>query len=402
MKLKQNVIANSDLLPDLTVRGKYVYKKVKPNSYNVSEEHQCWRLWLPESLGNEVIKQFHDPPNSAHGGYAKTLAKVREFFYWPLMAKQVKRYIENCEECKLTKPKNYTTRPTMGKPFQVERIFQHLYVDFMGPYPRTSEGHCYIFIVLDQLSKFPLISTMQKATGTNVVKFLNEIFNIFGTPESIMSDNGSQFVGKQFQSFLELRGIRHLRTGLYAPQSNASERVNRSVISSIRAYLSESDCHSKWNQYLPEILSALRSAIHSSIGTTPYQAVFGQQMIQHASMYRLLKDLGSLSNTDITLITKVEKQAELREKIRMNLEKAYEDYGKVYNTRARKRIFKEGQELLRRNFALSNASKKFSQKFAKKFQRCRVRKVIANNLYDIEKLNGEHIGVYHAKDLLSI
>lgn len=398
--IRNSVLLHNNSLPDLFAKEKFVFKKVKPNNVNVSEEYECWRLWVPESLTLEVIKQSHDLPNSSHGGYLKTLSKVRNFFYWPLMAKHIKEYVENCEECKLSKPPNYNTQPTMGKPFKVDRIFQHLYIDFMGPYPRTLQGHSYIFIMLDQLSKFPLIKTMSKATGSNVIKFLDEVFNIFGTPESVMSDNGSQFVGRQFQSFLGSYGIRHIKTGLYAPQSNASERVNRSIISSIRTYLSETDSHSKWNINLPNIMSALRSAVHSSIGTTPYQAVFGQQMIQHASLYRVLKDLNAVCDTEITVAHKIEKQATLREKIKSNLEKAYENAKKTYNTRGKVRNFKEGQEVLRRNFVLSNSSKKFNKKFAKKFQKCRVRKTVANNLYELEKPNGEYLGVYHAKDLM--
>lgn len=316
------------------------------------------------------------------------------------MAKQVKLYIDNCEECKLIKPPNTILRPFMGKPFQVDRIFQHLFIDFLGPYPRSTQGHSYLLIVLDQLSKFVLCKTMTKATGSNVIKFLDEIFNLFGAPESILTDNGSQFVGKQFQDLLNSYGVKHLRTGSYAPQSNSSERVNRSIISSIRAYLSDNENHSKWDLHLPSIMGALRSSLHSSTGTTPYQAVFGQQMIQHASMYKILRNINALDNADITILSSSDRQTLLRQKIKDNLLKAHVISSKKYNTRAKERVFKVGQEVLKRNHFLSSAPNQFCKKFAKQFQRCRVRNIVASNLYDLEKLNGEHLGVFHAKDLL--
>lgn len=49
--------------------------------------------------------------------------------------------------------------------------------------------------------------------------------------------------------------IKHLKTAVYSLQSNASERVNQSVISAIRAYLTED--HSDWDVYLSEIKCAL-------------------------------------------------------------------------------------------------------------------------------------------------
>lgn len=147
-------------------------------------------------------------------------------------------------------------------------------------------------------------------------------------------------------------------------------------------------------------MSALRSSVHSSIGTTPYRAVFGQQMLQHASMYKVLRDMNSLSNVDITIEDKSDKLKQLRENIKNNLRKAHEVSRQKYNTRASERVFKVGQEVLKRNHFLSNASNKFNKKLARQFTRCRIRKVVAHNLYDLEKLSGEHLGVFHAKDLI--
>lgn len=41
------------------------------------------------------------------------------------------------------------------------------------------------------------------------------------------------------------------------------------------------DNHKKWDYHLPEILSSLRSSLHSALNTTPYQALFGQNMCLH-------------------------------------------------------------------------------------------------------------------------
>lgn len=64
-----------------------------------------------------------------------------------------------------------------------------------------------------------------------------ELFHTYGTPETIVSDNGSQFKSTQFNQLLQAYGVHHVYTAIYSPQANASERVNRSVLAAIRAYI---------------------------------------------------------------------------------------------------------------------------------------------------------------------
>jgi len=62
-------------------------------------------------------------------------------------------------------------------------------------------------------------------------------------------------------------------TAVHAPQDNASELVNRLVISGISAYV-RSD-QKDWDENLSRISYALRSSVHSSIGPSPYYMVYG-------------------------------------------------------------------------------------------------------------------------------
>jgi len=93
----------------------------------------------------------------------------------------------------------------------------------------------------------------------------------------ILSENGSQFRARTFQKLMEQYGVKHTLTAVHSPQANASERVNRSVIGAIRAYLRLDQ--KVWDEFLSRICCALRSEVHSSIGTSPYYMVFGQHMI---------------------------------------------------------------------------------------------------------------------------
>lgn len=114
------------------------------------------------------------------------------------------------------------------------------------------------------ITNITFLKAMREDTAGNVIRFLvTEIFHKFGTPEVIHSDNGAQFTSKIFQNMIDTYKIKNLKTAVYSPQSNASERVNQSVISAIRAYLTED--HRDWYAYLSEIECALRNSVHHSL-----------------------------------------------------------------------------------------------------------------------------------------
>jgi len=70
-----------------------------------------------------------------------------------------------------------------------------------------------------------------------------------------------------------------------------------------------------------------------------------------------------------------------------------------YDKRARKLLAKPGHEVFRRNFVLSDFSKSFNAKFARKFLKARVVKSVGSNVYLVEDFQGSSLGVYHAKDI---
>lgn len=228
--------ANKDTLPDVKVSQNLVYRTTDFPSGSESLDTSIWILWIPSELTESLIAGAHNPPQAAHGGITKTLSRLREKYYWPNMPIQVREYIRRCEICKMSKASNYITRPKMGNETIVERPFQKIYVDLLGPYPRSKKGHTHIFKTLDHFSKFVFLQPLRKADATSIIQFLeSQIFAIFGVPELIHSDNGKQFVSKEFAEMTKSYSIRHMFNASYAPQSNASERVNRTVLAAIRS-----------------------------------------------------------------------------------------------------------------------------------------------------------------------
>lgn len=397
--LIESVTKNSQSLPDIIVKENKVYKRVKFRSGAEDEEDSLWRLWLPQNLIKFVVEKYHNV-ESCHGGYTKTLARVRQMFYWPSMAKDVKSFVDSCDTCKCIKPANISLKPMMGNAFTTSRPFQRIYCDFLGPYPRSKYQNTSLFIALDHMTKFLFLKPLRSATSINVISFFqNELFPTYGVPQFIHSDNGKQFVAKDFQEFLFKYGIKHIKTGLYSPQANASERSNREIVSKIRNFLKNDKNHQNWDKEIPTILSVLRSDYHTSIKCSPYYALFGQNMILHASSYNILEQLGCLRDDDINFQVNSDRLNKIRHKISDNIQNSHLKSSKTYNLRARKINFNEGQIVFRKNFSQSNALKAINSKFLPKYVKCKVKRKLGNSLYELEDLSGKLLGKYHASDI---
>jgi hypothetical protein len=84
-------------------------------------------------LVHEVISQGHNSPLASHGGMHETYEWVRRHYFWPGLVSHIKSYIKACQVCKSTKSPNSVLRAPMGKAAETQRVFQRLFIDFLGP-----------------------------------------------------------------------------------------------------------------------------------------------------------------------------------------------------------------------------------------------------------------------------
>lgn len=399
-RLIAEIRARKNELPDLEIRDEVVYKRTQFRSGNDTiDTSTMWKVWVPEDLRAAIIEKAHNPPSAAHGGGDKTIELVRRHYFWPGLSRDVRSFVNKCTTCKECKPSNQTLRPPMGKAFEAERPFQRLYIDLIGPYPRSKAGNTTIFIVLDQLSKFVFLKPLRKATTAAIIKYLeSDIFHLFGAPESIISDNGVQFTSREFKALMGRYGVKQVLTATHSPQANASERVNRSVIAAIRSYI-QSD-QTSWDVHLSSIASALRNSVHASTKESPYFIVFGQHMVQHAGTYGLLRQLGALPVNDVETVPPPEFKEAVNIQVRERLREAHERNSKQYNTRTREVSYHPGQEVFLRSFKQSSATDNFNAKLSRQWFPARIVQKKGACVYKVEDRQGKPIKVaYHAKDI---
>ena len=134
--------------------------------------------------------------------------------------------------CRAGAIRSFTGKPSRkGKGFEQPLVIhEHWHIDIT--YIHVAHKHCFLTTVIDGCSRYIVVSRLtERMEDTDIgiaVQLAHERF-----PDArprVISDNGAQFVGKEFKTFIGIHGFTHVRTSPYYPQSNGKiERWHKSL-----------------------------------------------------------------------------------------------------------------------------------------------------------------------------
>ncbi|KAI9551348.1 hypothetical protein GHT06_005864 [Daphnia sinensis] len=120
---------------------------------------------------------------------------------------------------------------------------------------------------------------MRNQTAQTIAKILvNKIFTKYGSPEVVLTDQGTNFLSSLIEEVCKLFKIRRIRTTAYHPQTDGLvERFNRTLCDMLACYVADEP--EKWDKYLPFVTFAYNTAKQASIRETPFYLFFGREPI---------------------------------------------------------------------------------------------------------------------------
>lgn len=241
------------------------------------------KVWVPESIQMEATKSVHEHQLHGHKGITKTLEQVRRYYAFSGMKKTVKKIVKQCVICaktKTSKQKPYGKLQPLPVPeYPWESIsFDHIVKLPLSKEPMTNMVCDSIFVIVDRLTKQAIfIAYKEQSTAEELgYTLLKYVVSKHGLPAEIISDRGTTFVSKYWQSLAARMGTNHKASTAYHPQTDGqTERVNQIVESYLRCYINFDQ--DDWVEYLPMAEFSYNSSVSESTKLTPFFANKGYE-----------------------------------------------------------------------------------------------------------------------------
>jgi transposase InsO family protein len=189
--------------------------------------------------------------------------------------------VRTCEGCQFYTRKTNLPAHTL-QTISVTWPFTVWGLDIVGPLWKVPGGYTHLLVAIDKFSKWVEVRPITNLRAEQAVTFFTGIIYRFGVPNSIITDNGSQFSGKKFLEFCDKFHIRVDWAAVAHPQTNGQvERANGMIVQGLnpRIFNRLNKFGRKWLQELPAVVWSLRTTLSRATGCTPFFLVYGAEVV---------------------------------------------------------------------------------------------------------------------------
>lgn len=217
-----------------------------------------------------IMTALHNSPLGGYSGIHGTYQRIKSNFYWMGMKKSVEEFVKTCDTYQRNKDE-HVQYPGLLNPIPIpQQSWSHITMDFIDGLPK-SDGKSVILTVVDRFSKYGhFIAMSHPYTAEGVAKvFLDQIYKIYGMPQSIVSDRDKIFTSNFWRQFFKIAGVSLDTSTAYHPQTDGqSERLNQCVEGYLRCMVQGKPKH--WSRWLFLAEFWYNSNFHTGIKMTPF------------------------------------------------------------------------------------------------------------------------------------
>ena len=230
------------------------------------------RAAVPVHLQEQILLENHGGIMAGHFSGQRLYNVVSRRWWWDTLYHDSFEFSRNCAECAVVSGYGRRNQPPLH-PIPVQRPFQILGVDIME-LPVTEKGNRYVIVFQDFLTKWPLVFPAPDQKAIRIARLLaEEVLPLFGCPESLLSDRGTNLLALVMQDVCQLLGTTKLNTAYHPQCDGMVERMNRTLKSMLRKHVAKFG--SQWDRYLPGVLWAYRNTPHESTKEKPSFLLYG-------------------------------------------------------------------------------------------------------------------------------
>ncbi|CEH14634.1 FOG: Transposon-encoded proteins with TYA, reverse transcriptase, integrase domains in various combinations [Ceraceosorus bombacis] len=229
---------------------------------------------------HRAAKMYEVHREGGHSGYQRLKHLFVSKYWWPKQLPDLEYFIKACPACQVHKPtvpmavnkRKYVIADETIKPFQRWGI------DHVGPFDESPSGNSYMICAIDYATLWPLARAVPDTKTEHVLRFLlEEIYPVFGPPKEVFSDNAKSFLAEAVSELFLQSETRHRIATAYHPQTNGKVKAwNKQMKRMIKTMMFDRGIpRNRWDELVPLMLTAAQWRTHSTMGISPYKAVFG-------------------------------------------------------------------------------------------------------------------------------
>ena len=244
--------------------------------YDETQQVKYHQMFLPKRLLKELLQAIHGTAHR-HPGISKMLQEIRQKYYYPGIAKHVKKWVDGCKLCAKEKrvPNKVITPELLNLPEWDLGPEDAMQIDLLPNLP-TSGGYQTVMTAIDVFSRYLFAYPLIEATATNVAKVINDIMTKHSyLPTTLITDKGSAFTSNILEEITEILGITLKCATTKHPQIIGKlERTHASLKTNLK--MASGEYRRQWHKYLPLAVLNYNTTYHSSIECEPSKVFHGR------------------------------------------------------------------------------------------------------------------------------
>jgi ribonuclease HI len=232
--------------------------------------------------GQELLQEIHSGACDHHAAPRALVGNAfRQGFYWPAAVADATRIVRSYQGCQFYARQTHLPAQAL-QTIPITWSFAVWGLDLVGPLQKAPGGFSHLLVAIDKFSKWIEVRPLTSIRSEQAVAFFTNIIHRFGVPNSIITDNGTQFTGKKFLDFCEDHHIRVDWAAVAHPMTNGQvERANCMILPGLkpRIYNDLNKFGKRWMKELPSVVWSLRTTPSRATGFSPFFLVYGTEAI---------------------------------------------------------------------------------------------------------------------------
>ena len=274
LKIQKEVYSETILIQDtryqhyirqldrMSIQNEIITRQYYDETGNVKHN----QILLHNNYVSEVLESLHGKANR-HQDIAKMLREIRCKYYYPGIAKLVRKWVNGCETCIRDRrfSNDLIIPELLNLPEWTLGPEDAMQMDLLPNRP-PSGGYENIITAMDVFSRYLFAYPVAEATAANTAKVIIDIMTKHTyLPTTLITDKGSAFTSTLVAEIAQILGIQIRCATTKHPQTKGKlERTHASLKMNLK--MASGEYRRQWHKYLPLAVLNYNTSYHSTLG----------------------------------------------------------------------------------------------------------------------------------------